>query len=148
MPGADNVWLVQEGEETVLLEREGASGFVWKSEFSLTSSPYKLLVDWNGVEQEITDPYQFHKVMPSANSLESVSSLYHEMGAQLVSFEHGGKTYNGTRFIVFAPNASAASIVGDFNQWDGRRHPMQRLDYGLWGCLFRILTPGKGTNLN
>ena len=33
----------------------------------------------------------------------------------------------GTHFAVWAPNAARVSVVGDFNQWDGRRHPMRLL---------------------
>ena len=39
----------------------------------------------------------------------------------------------GTRFAVWAPNASRASVVGDFNHWDGRQHPMRlRPECGVW----------------
>jgi 1,4-alpha-glucan branching enzyme len=39
----------------------------------------------------------------------------------------------GTAFVVWAPNASRVSVVGDFNLWDGRRHPMRlRRECGVW----------------
>ncbi len=39
----------------------------------------------------------------------------------------------GTRFAVWAPNASRVSIVGDFNYWDGHQHPMRlRIECGVW----------------
>lgn len=40
---------------------------------------------------------------------------------------------NGVLFATWAPNASRVSIIGDFNSWDGRRHPMRsRGDSGIW----------------
>jgi 1,4-alpha-glucan branching enzyme len=40
---------------------------------------------------------------------------------------------SGTRFAVWAPDAARVSVVGDFNGWDGRRHPMRaRRDSGVW----------------
>jgi 1,4-alpha-glucan branching enzyme len=47
----------------------------------------------------------------------------------------------GTRFAVWAPNARRVSVVGNFNAWDGRRHPMRkRVDSGLW----ELFLPGLG----
>ena len=47
----------------------------------------------------------------------------------------------GTRFAVWAPNASRASVVGDFNHWDGRQHPMRlRIECGVW----ELFLPGVG----
>ena len=44
--------------------------------------------------------------------------------------------YPGVRFAVWAPNAERVSVVGDFNGWDGRRHPMNAQGAsGIW-CLF------------
>src|SRR3546814_16774456 len=40
----------------------------------------------------------------------------------------------GTRFAVWAPNARRVAVVGDFNEWDGRKHPMRlRPAWGVWG---------------
>ncbi len=38
----------------------------------------------------------------------------------------------GVQFRVWAPNAEQVSVVGDFNKWDGQKHPMQRDDKGCW----------------
>src|SRR3546814_18587206 len=39
----------------------------------------------------------------------------------------------GTRFAVWAPNARRVAVVGDFNEWDGRKHPMRlRRECGVW----------------
>jgi 1,4-alpha-glucan branching enzyme len=50
----------------------------------------------------------------------------------------GGKHATGVLFSVYAPSARAVSVVGDFNSWDGRRHPMQSSFEGIW----RLFVPG------
>jgi len=63
--------------------------------------------------------------------------LYDVLGAHPIEID--GVT--GTLFAVWAPNARRVSVVGDFNQWDGRVHPMRkRLEAGLW----EIFIPGIG----
>jgi len=55
--------------------------------------------------------------------------LYKRLGAQIATHEGEG----GVLFAVWAPNASRVSVVGDFNDWDGRRCQMRkRYDSGLW----------------
>ncbi len=50
----------------------------------------------------------------------------------------------GYSFVVWAPNARAVSVVGDFNQWDGRRHPLDHLGpSGLWETFVPDLGPGQ-----
>ncbi|NBS65514.1 MAG: 1,4-alpha-glucan branching protein GlgB [Betaproteobacteria bacterium] len=49
----------------------------------------------------------------------------------------------GTRFAVWAPQAAAVSVVGDFNLWDERRHPMRRRhDAGVWEIFLPDVAPG------
>jgi 1,4-alpha-glucan branching enzyme len=62
---------------------------------------------------------------------------YEKLGAQL----HVADGVAGVSFAVWAPNAEAVSIVGDFNGWDGQRHPMRkRIPSGLW----ELFVPGIG----
>src|SRR5690606_6914380 len=50
----------------------------------------------------------------------------------------------GVNFAVWAPNARAVSVVGDFNQWDGRRHPMRKhIPSGVWELFIPDLKPGE-----
>ena len=61
---------------------------------------------------------------------------YHALGAHLASAEG----VPGTRFAVWAPNALVVSVIGDFNGWDTRRHPMRQREGGVW----EIFIPGIG----
>jgi 1,4-alpha-glucan branching enzyme len=61
--------------------------------------------------------------------------LWQVLGAHLIT--HEGVA--GVHFAVWAPNAERVSVVGDFNIWDGRRHPMRRRGpTGVW----EIFVPG------
>ncbi|TCN78783.1 1,4-alpha-glucan branching enzyme [Vibrio crassostreae] len=142
IPGADKVELIVGKEPRIELSREGESGFILKQERDLRFTHYKLAVDWAGVEQIIDDPYQYHDLYASYEDLHTPKDMYHHMGAQFITLERDGQTIAGTRFLVFAPHATAASLIGNFNAWDGRRHPMQRLDYGMWGLFIPELEEG------
>ncbi|MGH3129446.1 MAG: 1,4-alpha-glucan branching protein GlgB, partial [Gaiellaceae bacterium] len=61
--------------------------------------------------------------------------LYERLGA------HVGET--GVNFAVWAPNARSVSVVGDFNGWDGRAHPLRSLgSSGIWEALVEEAEPG------
>jgi 1,4-alpha-glucan branching enzyme len=63
--------------------------------------------------------------------------IYEKLGAQLRTIDG----VHGTSFAVWAPNAQRVSVVGDFNHWDGRYHPMRLLAAsGVW----EIFVPGAG----
>jgi 1,4-alpha-glucan branching enzyme len=63
--------------------------------------------------------------------------IYEKLGGQLRTIDG----VHGTSFAVWAPNAQRVSVVGDFNQWDGRFHPMRLLGAsGVW----EIFIPGVG----
>ena len=50
----------------------------------------------------------------------------------------------GVAFAVWAPNATRVSVVGDFNQWDGRRHPMRkRVEAGVWELFIPGVAPRR-----
>ncbi|NND20865.1 MAG: 1,4-alpha-glucan branching protein GlgB, partial [Silicimonas sp.] len=66
--------------------------------------------------------------------------LWKVLGAHVL--DHEGA--RGTHFAVWAPNARRVSVVGDFNHWDGRRHPMRRRgSTGVWEIFIPDL--GEGT---
>ncbi|WP_326533608.1 1,4-alpha-glucan branching protein GlgB [Pseudorhodoferax sp.] len=101
---------------------------------------YQLRVRWHvGNETVIEDPYRFGPVLGDMDVwlLGEGSHLrpYEILGATPREMEGVA----GTSFAVWAPNASRASVVGDFNFWDGRRHPMRlRRECGVW----EIFLPG------
>jgi 1,4-alpha-glucan branching enzyme len=110
---------------------------------SLTSpKPYRLKILWaDGFETTEHDPYRFGSLLGDLDRW-----LFNE-GTHLRPYEVLGahpclvEGIAGTRFSVWAPNASRVSVVGNFNFWDGRRHPMRlHPASGLW----EIFLPSVG----
>ncbi|HEV2835481.1 MAG TPA: 1,4-alpha-glucan branching protein GlgB [Pyrinomonadaceae bacterium] len=65
--------------------------------------------------------------------------IYKKLGAHVTKL---GRT-RGVAFAVWAPHARGVSVVGDFNAWDGRSHPMRGLgNSGVWELFIPNLTPG------
>ncbi|MBX4957782.1 1,4-alpha-glucan branching protein GlgB [Rhizobium lentis] len=84
-------------------------------------------------EWAVTDPYSFGPVLGPMDDYYAREGshlrLFDKMGAHLI--RHDGA--QGIHFAVWAPNAQRVSVVGDFNNWDGRRHVMRfRADSGIW----------------
>ncbi|HLI58883.1 MAG TPA: 1,4-alpha-glucan branching protein GlgB [Solirubrobacteraceae bacterium] len=95
---------------------------------------YRLEVDYGpGGTFTIVDPYAF---LPTIGELDMHligegrhEALYDRLGAHVRTIDGIG----GTAFAVWAPAARAVSVVGDFNSWDGRIHPMRVLgSSGVW----------------
>ncbi|NIP85636.1 MAG: 1,4-alpha-glucan branching enzyme, partial [Planctomycetales bacterium] len=64
---------------------------------------------------------------------------YNRLGAH-VRTVHG---IEGVNFAVWAPNARSVSVIGDFNNWDGHRHPMRKLiPSGIWEVFIPELPEG------
>jgi len=91
----------------------------------------------------MTDPYSFGPVLGPMDDYYIAEGshlrLFDRMGAHRI--EHEGAS--GMHFAVWAPNARRVSVVGLFNDWDGRRHVMRlRRDTGIW----EIFVPDLGAD--
>jgi 1,4-alpha-glucan branching enzyme len=94
---------------------------------------YKLrIVTHEGVTVTMEDPYRFPPLTTEFDlHLHGEGTLYeawHSYGAHPDTIEGVA----GVRFAVWAPNAELVSVVGDFNDWDTRRHPMRLRNSGVW----------------
>ncbi|HEY4439494.1 MAG TPA: 1,4-alpha-glucan branching protein GlgB [Candidatus Elarobacter sp.] len=94
---------------------------------------YRLRIEDEAGVRVVEDPYRFGPILGETdlwligegNHLE----LYRVFGAHPDVIDGVA----GTRFAVWAPNASRVSVVGDWNRWDGRVHPMRlRREAGVW----------------
>jgi 1,4-alpha-glucan branching enzyme len=105
---------------------------------------YRLRVRWGGHEQEFEDVYRFGPVLGELDLHLLVEgnhlASYQKLGAHPVMHEG----VEGVGFAVWAPNAQRVSLVGGFNNWDGRRMPMRRRHAGgLWEIFVPGLRPGQ-----
>jgi 1,4-alpha-glucan branching enzyme len=97
------------------------------------------VIAFDGSEQLLRDPYSYGPIMGEVDlhlfAEGNHQRLYDKFGAHLRGI--GGE--HGVYFAVWAPNAARVSVVGDFNFWDGRVHPMRKLvGSGVW----EIFIPG------
>ena len=98
----------------------------------------------DGGEWDVLDPYSFGPVLGPMDDYYigegSHLRLFDKLGAHAIEFEG----VRGTHFAVWAPNAQRVSVVGPFNTWDGRRHPMRvRLTTGIWEVFIPGIGPGE-----
>ena len=97
--------------------------------------------DNSGNRETMHDPYAFPHLLTDYD-LHLLNEgthwrSYDKLGAQLRTIEG----VEGVNFAVWAPNASSVSVIGDFNQWDARRHPMRKhIPSGFW----ELFVPGLG----
>ncbi len=111
--------------------------------------PYLLRITWEGGAHETEDPYSFGLLLSEDDlylfNEGRLFQLADTFGAQLVTIGD----VPGVRFAVWAPNASRVSVVGDFNSWDARRHPMRvRYPSGVWELFIPRLTAGERYKFN
>ena len=102
---------------------------------------YRLRWQGHGAEWEGEDPYRFGPVLGELDEYllgeGRHKRLWKVLGAHVITHEGA----QGTHFAVWAPNAERVSVVGGFNAWDGRRHPMRRRGgTGVW----ETFLPGIG----
>ena len=141
LPGARAVH-VHHGDERTPMAMRHADGVF---EAQVPAGPYQLGVTWHdGTAAVLEDPYRFGPVLGDMDAwlLAEGSHLrpYEILGASPRQME--GRA--GTSFAVWAPNASRVSVVGEFNLWDGRRHPMRlRRECGVW----EIFLPGVSVGM-
>jgi len=108
-------------------------------------SDYRLRIHWRGgAVQETEDPYAFGLLLGDVDVYLLAEGRHLELGRVLGAQCMRIQGIEGVRFAVWAPNARRVSVVGDFNTWDGRRHPMRkRVESGVWELFIPRLAHGS-----
>jgi 1,4-alpha-glucan branching enzyme len=144
LPGAETAEaLGLDGKKLGKLKRVDPRG-LFEGKVKGGPQPVKYRCTAGAHEWWLTDPYSFGPVLgPTDDFLIAEGThlrLFDKLGAHLI--EHQGAT--GVHFAVWAPNARFVSVVGDFNDWDHRRHLMRkRLDIGVWEIFVPDIAEGR-----
>ncbi len=142
-PGADAVSVVAADDGRVLgqLSRAHPDGF-W-SGIVAEPAPYRLRVSRGGATVDEEDPYRFGSSLGELDLHLLGEGRHLDVGAVLGAHVMTHDGVDGTRFAVWAPNARRVSVVGSFNGWDGRRHPMRlHPGAGVWELFVPGVRPG------
>jgi len=106
--------------------------------------PYLLRIRWAEGEQLIEDPYSFGLLLGEMDLYLFAEGNHRDLGHCLGAQTLTVAGVAGVRFAVWAPNARRVSVVGNFNGWDGRRHPMRlRHPSGVWELFIPRLSAGE-----
>lgn len=124
VPGADRLWVLTGKKVEEAVPYPGLPGLFTCPQAK--KAAYRLRAQGSGTEWEFDDPFRFGPVLGEMDEYllgeGTHKRLWHALGAHCLT--HEGVA--GVHFAVWAPNAERVSVVGGFNVWDGRRHPMRR----------------------
>ena len=144
LPGATAVDVVDADSDAVIARMEQVfEGGLFAADIG-SHGTYRFQIHWPDAVQETEDPYSFGLLLGELDLHLIAQGTHYDLaralGAQPIEVED----VSGVRFAVWAPNAQRVSVVGDFNAWDGRRHPMRlRASAGIWELFVPRLGPGE-----
>jgi 1,4-alpha-glucan branching enzyme len=106
--------------------------------------PYLLRIEWPDGVQETEDPYAFSLLLGDLDLHLFNEGRHFGLGETFGARAMTVDGVPGVRFAVWAPGARRVAVVGDFNAWDARRHPMRvRYPAGVWELFVPRLGPGE-----
>ena len=144
LPRADAAWVIlpEERQEQPMQSVHHPHFFECVLEKAALSN-YQLRIQEGEHERVTYDPYAFRSPLLTDFDIHLFGEgnhhrIYEKLGAHLTQVN--GVT--GVYFAVWAPNARNVSVLGDFNQWDGREHQMRIRDGGIWELFIPSVEPG------
>ena len=131
LPEATDVEAIGEHGETAILSRIHDAG-LFVGTMPNGSQRYQLRAQYGDHVAQFDDPYRFLPILSDYDLYllgeGTDQRLYDKLGAHPRVMDG----VEGVAFVVLAPNARRVSVVGDFNFWDARRHPMRVRGVGYW----------------
>ncbi|MBQ7679785.1 MAG: 1,4-alpha-glucan branching enzyme [Butyrivibrio sp.] len=146
LPGTKQVTLQMgaggRNRKNVVMEQADEAGFYAALVPYKEGLRYTYLVEkLDGEKEELEDPYRFAPLMTREDFIKLGSSIHYRIYEQFGAHPMTRDGVAGTEFAVWAPDAARVSVVGEFNDWDGRVHQMCRVDSG---GVFELFLPGVG----
>lgn len=131
LPEASEVSVIDEhGGETALTRIHDAGLFL--GDLPNAAERYRFRARYGADTVELEDPYRFLPILSDFDLYllgeGTHQRLYDKLGAHPMTMDG----VEGTGFVVLAPNARTVAVIGDFNLWDRRRHPMRVRGNGYW----------------
>jgi len=141
LPDASKVDAIVEHGEAAALTRIHRDG-LFAGPLPNGSKWYQLRARYGAAVVDLDDPYRFPPVLTDFDLYllgeGTHQRLYDKLGAHPIVLDGVA----GVAFVVLAPNARRVSVVGDFNFWNARRHPMRVRGLGYWELFIPHATPG------
>ncbi len=141
LPDASKVDAVVEDGQAAALTRIHEDG-LFAGILPNGSKSYQLRARFGENVVDLDDPYRFPPVLTDYDLYllgeGTHQRLYDKLGAHPCVLEGVA----GVAFVVLAPNAQRVSVIGDFNFWNPRRHPMRVRGLGYWELFIPHATPG------
>jgi 1,4-alpha-glucan branching enzyme len=144
LPEARHAWIIRDGVDPVEMRRCHHDGFFECRVTTTFPISYRIRVaTHDNHEYEFHDPYSFGPVLSDFDLHLFGEGTHYQNYEKLGSHIRSINGIRGVHFAVWAPNAQQVSVVGDFNRWDGRRHPMRMLGgSGIWELFIPGLDEG------
>jgi 1,4-alpha-glucan branching enzyme len=131
LPEASKVDAIGEHGDVATLSRIHDAG-LFSGTLPNGSRRYQLRAQYGDSVVDFEDTYRFLPVLSDYDLYllgeGSDQRLYDKLGAHPLTLDG----VEGVSFVVLAPDARRVSVVGDFNYWDARRHPMRKRGMGYW----------------
>ena len=144
-PDATAVTVLVDGEAEVEAEQTSTAGFFEaRLDRPVKATDYRLRVVYGENAYEIRDPYSFWPTLGDIDRYLAGEGRHQELWRRLGAHVTTEDGVDGVSFAVWAPNARSVRVVGDFNSWDGRIHPMRQIGGGIW----ELFIPEIGAGYN
>ncbi|WP_036316659.1 1,4-alpha-glucan branching protein GlgB [Microbacterium sp. B24] len=141
-PMASSVTAVADDGTEIALDH--VRGGIWEGESPTQPRAYELVATYEGgADYRVDDPYRHLPTLGDVDRHLIAEGRHEQLWQALGAHVRHYDGISGVSFAVWAPNARAVRVVGDFNAWDGQGHALRSLgSSGVWELFVPGLTAG------